>query len=153
MTEADFLTIERRVYVGATVEKVWHALTDPATVSLYHLVPLQSFDSSVGGELAFVKEGERHIEAEITEFAENEKLVHTLRFTEAAHPGADDHLDPVTTVAYELTPMGAMSLLHLSHSGFPFANTTYEFVSTGWDIILSGLKTLLETGEELPWPS
>ena len=152
MSEAS-LTIERRVYIGASVAKVWHALTDPQTVTLCHLVPLQRIDLKVGGELAFVKDGEKHIEAEITEVSKHERLAHTFRFTEVAHPDADDHLDPATTVGYELTPMGDMSLLHLTHSGFPSTNATYRFVSVGWDIICSGMKTLLETGEELPWPS
>ena len=152
MPEKDTLTIERRVYIGAPVEKVWRALTDPAMVSLYHLVPLRDIDLNIDGEMAFVQNGETHIEAKITDFSENARLVHTFHFTEAAHPGADDHLDPITTVTYELTPMNKMSLLHLVHSDFPSANTTYEFAFMGWDIIFSGMKTLLETGEELPWP-
>ena len=152
MSKKDTLTIERRVYIGAPVENVWRALTDPAMVSLYHLVPLQGIDLNIGGEMAFIQNGERHIEARITDLSENARLVHTFHFTEAAHPGVDDHLDPTTTVTYELTPMNKMSLLHLVHSGFPAANTTYKFASVGWDTIFSGMKTLLETGEELPWP-
>jgi hypothetical protein len=45
-----------------------------------------------------------------------------------------------------------MSSLILTHDDFIKETQTYKDISSGWPIILSSLKTLLETGEELPWP-
>ena len=40
-------------------------------------------------------------------------------------------------------------LLSLTHGGFASENATYNGTEDGWPIILSGLKTLVETGEKL----
>ena len=58
--------------------------------------------------------------------------------------------DPPTTVTWEITPMGReTSLLSMTYSGFPAENATFQGTRDGWVIILSGLKTLVETGEKL----
>ncbi|AJE82522.1 hypothetical protein SLNWT_2146 [Streptomyces albus] len=40
----------------------------------------------------------------------------------------------------------------MTHEGFGPGSTVPESVRTGWPRLLSGLKTLLETGEVLPAP-
>ena len=40
-------------------------------------------------------------------------------------------------------------LLSVVHGGFASETATYNSVKDGWVIILSGLKTLVETGEKL----
>ena len=40
-------------------------------------------------------------------------------------------------------------LLSVTHGGFPSENITYNATEGGWPMILSGLKTLVETGEKL----
>ena len=44
---------------------------------------------------------------------------------------------------------GSASLLVLTHDEFDGETTTYKSVAHGWPLILSGLKTLLETGNAL----
>jgi hypothetical protein len=43
--------------------------------------------------------------------------------------------------------------LTLVHDEFPKATATYEQCLSGWPVILSGLKTVLETGRPLVMPS
>ena len=45
--------------------------------------------------------------------------------------------------------MGATCKLTMIHDGFETETATYREVAGGWSYILSGLKTLLETGEPL----
>jgi hypothetical protein len=57
--------------------------------------------------------------------------------------------DPTTQIAWEIEPMGEVCCLTVVHRGFEHDNATYEQVKGGMPIILSGLKTLLETGAPL----
>jgi hypothetical protein len=58
-------------------------------------------------------------------------------------------LDPPSRITYEIEPMGATCKLTMTHDGFETETATYRRVAGGWSFILSGLKTLLETGEPL----
>ncbi len=46
-------------------------------------------------------------------------------------------------------PRGDATLLVLTHDEFDGETTTYKIVAHGWAPVLSGLKTLLETGKPL----
>jgi len=61
-------------------------------------------------------------------------------------------LPTVTAVTrtWEIEPMGEMCKLTLVHDGFPSETATYRDVGGGWPLVLSSLKSLLETGEPLP---
>ena len=48
--------------------------------------------------------------------------------------------------------MGGACLLRLTHDDFDGETSTYRSVGNGWTLILSGIKTLLETGEALSIP-
>jgi uncharacterized protein YndB with AHSA1/START domain len=53
-------------------------------------------------------------------------------------------------VTFEIEPAGPMVMLTVTHDDFEPDSEMLRGVSSGWPAILSGLKTLLETGEELP---
>jgi hypothetical protein len=38
------------------------------------------------------------------------------------------------------------------HDDFDGENATFKSTGSGWPVVISGLKTLLETGEPLPLP-
>jgi hypothetical protein len=46
-----------------------------------------------------------------------------------------------------------MCCIELKHEGLEPNTDTLDSVTSGWDISLSSLKTLIETGRPLPWPS
>ena len=144
------ISLERNVYMAVPAERVWRGITTPETVSRYFLTPLLSIDLRVGGVMRYESLGTMTIEAEVLELEEGKRLVHSFAFTPETHEEVE--ADPPTRVSYEIWPMGEMSLLELRHTGFPSQNRTFENVSAGWDKNLCGLKTVLETGEALPWP-
>jgi len=61
--------------------------------------------------------------------------------------------DGATRLAWEIEEAGpGMCKLTVVHDGFPSRNATYESVGGGMPYILSGLKTLLETGTPIHDP-
>ena len=58
--------------------------------------------------------------------------------------------DPPSRVTYEIESMGQASRLTVTHDGFDTENATYHQIGEGLPIVISGLKTLLETGQPLP---
>ena len=136
---------ERRIFIGVQASKLWQALTDPIIVEKYSLAPLQYIEKKRGGKIYYGSKSKRVIEGMILKYSKGRELVHTFSFSHRPE-------DPPSRVSYTVTPMGMMSLLHLRHDQFPSANGTFADVTEGWDIILSSLKTLVETGKPLPWP-
>jgi uncharacterized protein YndB with AHSA1/START domain len=56
-------------------------------------------------------------------------------------------------VTFEIEPVGQMVKLTVLHDDFDPDSTVVEMVREGWPLLLSALKTLLETGDPLPEPS
>jgi Activator of Hsp90 ATPase homolog 1-like protein len=83
----------------------------------------------------------------VVEVVPNEKLIHT--FKAVWSPDIAD--DPSSRYEFRIEPMGeALSRVTIEHSGIPVGTPTEEQVSGGSSLILSSLKTLLETGKPLP---
>lgn len=76
------------------------------------------------------------------------KLVTTFR---TLSPDAAD--DPPSRVTWLLEPLGDGTKLILIHDDFGDETTTFEMVGSGWAVVLSALKTLLETGQTLRIPA
>ncbi|HYZ15347.1 MAG TPA: SRPBCC domain-containing protein, partial [Candidatus Acidoferrum sp.] len=57
--------------------------------------------------------------------------------------------DPDSRVTWEITPLGATCKLTVVHEHASADTTTAQGTVRGWSMILSGLKTLLETGTPL----
>jgi hypothetical protein len=57
--------------------------------------------------------------------------------------------DRASRVAYELAPAGASTRLRVVHDDFDGATATYTGSVEGWPLMMSSLKTLLETGKPL----
>lgn len=133
------------LYIAAPAEEVWHAIVDREIVNKYHLIPLRTVELRKGGRIIYGAGEEEAISGEVLEIAPGKKLVHSFNFSHNPE-------DPPSAVTYESTPMGKMCKLVLTHNGFSEETATYRDICGGWPTILSGLKTLLETGKGLPWP-
>ena len=142
--------IHRKIYIAAPAAKVWQALISPETVSQYFLCPLAYIDLEVGGEMFYGVKGHRYIDAYILEMEPGEKLIHSFAMLLSFHE--DITYNPPTRVKYELFPLGDMCLLELTHDGFNGRHQSFYDLSDAWDTVLSALKTVVETGQRLPWP-
>ena len=65
---------------------------------------------------------------------------------------SDEHRgEQPSRVTFELQPMGSVVKLTLTHDDFASEKTTLETTRHGWPAIMSNLKSLLETGSQLPF--
>jgi uncharacterized protein YndB with AHSA1/START domain len=134
------------IYVRATPERIWQALTDPEIVRHYYFGSVIDSDFQPGSPIIYKQPdtGRIDIEGEVLEADPPRKLVHT--FSVRWDP---DLNDPPTRVTWEITPMGEACRLSVTHDGFTEENETFVSTRDGWPMILSGLKTYLETGSVL----
>jgi uncharacterized protein YndB with AHSA1/START domain/DNA-binding transcriptional ArsR family regulator len=135
------------VYIRTTPQKLWEALTRPEfTRQYFHGTDVKS-DLQVGSTIEYLKQTEEGgtrsaLSGEILEIAPGSRLVHTFSF-----PSMEEK---PTKVTYEIEPVGAETVkLTVTHEGFEGETETYKMVRGGWPPILSGLKSLLETGRPL----
>lgn len=134
------------IYIRATPERIWQAITDPDLVQRYYFNSVIESDFQPGSPLVYrqADTGRLDIEGEVVEADPPRKLVHTMAVR--WDPNVND--EP-TRVTWEITPMGEACLLSVTHDGFTSETETYHQTKGGWPMILSGLKTLVETGEQL----
>jgi uncharacterized protein YndB with AHSA1/START domain/DNA-binding transcriptional ArsR family regulator len=136
------------VYIAATPEQVWRALTESEFTTRYYYQNTIESDWKPGSPMVYRNpDGTEAITCEVIEADAPRRLVHTFHF-----PGTDESPSRCT---WTIEPRGAATLLTLTHDEFDGETATYRSVAHGWVPILSGLKTLLETGSalEISYPS
>jgi uncharacterized protein YndB with AHSA1/START domain len=136
------------VFIKTTPERVWDAITDPDQRSRYSFGVRTESDYTDGSAYRSSVPGVIDIaEGENVEVDPPRRLVQT--FTAL---WSDDVRNAGTSrVTWEIEPVGDdSSRLTVVHDQLePGANGE---LYGGWGMILSGLKTLLETGEDLTTP-
>jgi uncharacterized protein YndB with AHSA1/START domain len=134
--------------VRATPEAVWAALTDGSITPAYYLGFQAEFDLRAGTAYRYTAGGGSMITGTVTEVNAARRLVTT--FNGAWDPAVAAL--PESEVTFELIdpfmPMPGVTILSCTHRGLPDAEVTAH-LELGWVTILSGLKTLLETGAPL----
>jgi uncharacterized protein YndB with AHSA1/START domain/DNA-binding transcriptional ArsR family regulator len=134
------------IFIRTTPERLWQALTDGELTKQYYHGTAVRTDLEVGKPFNYVDDEEQTVLAgEVLEVDPPRRLVTTFN----ALWSPDTAADPPSRITYEIEPMGATCKLTMIHDGFESETATYRRVAGGWSFILSGLKTLLETGEPL----
>jgi uncharacterized protein YndB with AHSA1/START domain len=145
MTTMTALTTQvYQVFIKATPERIWAAITKPEFTSQYFHGA--TVDTTPDGRRSY-QDGELKNLAEVLEYDPPRRLVH----------GWISYYDPAlaaeepSRVTWEIEAEDSgYSLLTVTHDRLEGAPKTAESVSgAGWMMVLSGLKTLLETGEPL----
>jgi uncharacterized protein YndB with AHSA1/START domain len=144
------MTKPKHVYVNiikTTREKLWDALTNGALTPAYYYGGRFEGKLEAGSDYVYhAPSGEgAFVRGKILEVVAYKKLVMTFKAEWA--PGMEN--DPPSRVTWEIEPAGESCRLTLIHDNFEEENTTYHMTGGGWPGILSGLKTLLETGQPL----
>jgi uncharacterized protein YndB with AHSA1/START domain len=133
-----------QVFIKASPEQIWEAITKPEFTSKYfHGVTIETTPTL----RRTYHHGEVANEAEIIEFDPPRRLVHSWVSFYDPEMAAEEP----SRVTWEIEPQeGGYSLVTVVHDQLEGAPKTAESVSgQGWMMVLSGLKTLLETGEPL----
>jgi uncharacterized protein YndB with AHSA1/START domain len=148
------------IYIRATPEQLWQALTEPAFTRRYWGAALES-DWQVGSTWRWRQDGVTVADPEqvVLECEPDRRLSyrwHTFTSEWAEAVGFDEDFraraasEPRSKVAFDLEPTGETVKLTVVHDGFEPGSIVLETIGSGWPRILSSLKTLLETGEALP---
>lgn len=137
------------IYIGAPVGRVWQALTDGDLTKQY--VYGTRFEGKLrkGALYAYLGDGGvKVVDGEILDVEPEKRLVMSWQ----AHWDESTKGDRASRVSYELAATGPKTTkLRLVHDDFDSAETaTYKGSIEGWPLMLSSLKTLLESGKPLP---
>ena len=138
-----------RLFIKATPERVWDAITTPELIGQYFYGSQVEEKLRPGGRWRAWSpdHSQLWLDAEILEFDPPRRLQHSWRALYS--PELADEAESRVTWEIEQKE-GGYSLLTVIHDRLEGAPKTAESVSgEGWMLVLSGLKTLLETGAAL----
>jgi uncharacterized protein YndB with AHSA1/START domain len=135
-------------YIETTPEKLWEALTSSEFSKRYWFDTEVKSDWKVGSPFALVMNGTTTDVGEILQVDRPRRLSYTFHhvLSEAARK------ERPTKVTFNLEPHGKLVKLTLTHEDFEDGSVILDGISKGWPAILSGLKSLLETGAALAIP-
>jgi uncharacterized protein YndB with AHSA1/START domain len=130
------------VFIRATPEQVWDAITKAEfTQQYFYGARIEVRD---GRRFSII--GDTEWDEEVLEADPPRKLVHGWLSAYDPDLAAEDR----SRVTWEIEPQdGGVTKLTVVHDQLEGAPKTAESVAGGWMYVLSGLKTLLETGEPL----
>jgi uncharacterized protein YndB with AHSA1/START domain/biotin operon repressor len=134
------------IYIRTTPERLWEAITDPETRSKYQFGARVTSDWRAGSRMELGHPGGLLGEGEILEVEPPRRLVHTM----VALWGDDVKAEGTSRVTWQIEPVGDSCRLVLTHDQLREGANDQLF--GGWPMILSGLKTWLETGTVLTTP-
>jgi uncharacterized protein YndB with AHSA1/START domain/DNA-binding transcriptional ArsR family regulator len=136
------------IYIRTTPERLWEAITDPVIRTKYQFGASVESDWTEGSayRLGHPAAGRPLIEGENLVVEPPGRLVQTMR----AQWGPDAERAGTSRVTWEIEPVGDSCRLTVIHGQLP-PDAPSELYG-GWPMILSGLKTWLETGQTLTTP-
>jgi uncharacterized protein YndB with AHSA1/START domain/DNA-binding transcriptional ArsR family regulator len=134
------------IYIKTTPERLWHAITDTDMRRKYTFGAGVTSNWKKGSRYEGEGQGALIFEGENLEVDPPRKLVQSFR----ALWGEDVKSEGTSRVTWEITPVGDSCRLTVTHD--QLRDGANGQLYGGWPMILSGLKTLLETGELLTTP-
>lgn len=146
--ELEEKTMEKvfEIYIKTTPERLWRAITDPEQRARYNFGALVTSEWTAGSRYEGVGGGRPIFEGENLEVDPPRRLVQSYR----ALWGEDVKTEGTSRVTWEIEPTGDSCRLTVIHDQLREGANNQLY--GGWPMILSGLKTLLETGETLTTP-
>ena len=138
----DSTTLQHTINIETTPDRLWQSITDPDQTRRYWYGALNRSAWTPGARWTSESDsGELFLEGEILEIDPPRRLVQTLHVVHEPDASAESP----SLLTWEITPAGDSCLLRVTHK--QLGRNTLAYVEGGWEYILEGLKTLLETGE------
>ena len=137
-----------QVYIRTTPERLWQAITDPDMTEKYYYGSRLNAESWTPGQKFTINAwGQTVAEGDVLEADPPRRLVRTVHPTYSAEAA----LEAPSTHIWEIEPAGESCKLTVTVvSGIEEMTPFFENSFNGIVLIVSGLKTYLETGETLP---
>jgi uncharacterized protein YndB with AHSA1/START domain len=134
------------IYIKTTPERLWQAITDTEMRRKYNFGAVFKSDWTPGSRLEAFGGGKLIAEGENLEVDPPRRLVQSFR----ALWDEDVKREGTSRVTWEIKPIGDSCRLTVTHDQLREGANAQLY--GGWPMVLSGLKTLLETGETLTTP-
>jgi uncharacterized protein YndB with AHSA1/START domain len=136
------------IYIRTTPERLWEAITDPDIRSKYQFGNRISSDFTPGSRFEMTHKGAPGPlgEGENLEVDPPRKLVQSM----VALWGEDVKSEGTSRITWEIKPVADSCHLSVTHDELRQGANAQLY--GGWPMILSGLKTWLETGQLLTTP-
>jgi uncharacterized protein YndB with AHSA1/START domain/DNA-binding transcriptional ArsR family regulator len=134
------------IYIKTTPERLWQAITDTEMKRIYTFGAVVTSDWTQGSRYQGVGQGMPIFEGENLEVDPPRRLVQSFR----ALWDEDVKGEGTSRVTWEIAPVGDSCRLTVIHD--QLREDANNQLYGGWPMLLSGLKTLLETGETLTTP-
>jgi uncharacterized protein YndB with AHSA1/START domain len=135
------------IYIKTTPERLWEAIVDPEMRAKYSFGVSTESDWTEGSSYKGSVPGVVDIaEGENLEVDPPRRLVQSFTALWSDEVKAEG----ASRVTWEIEPVGSSCRLRVTHD--QLADDANSELWGGWPMILSGLKTLLETGELLDTP-
>ena len=150
--EEDAMEKVYEIYIKTTPERLWQAITDPALRAKYSFGVAVQSDWRKGSRYqarttdVTVAPGTDIADGENVEVEPQRRLVQTFRALWSDEVKAEGY----SRVTWEIEPVGDSCRLTVTHDHL--REGVNPELYGGWPMVLSGLKTLLETGELLTTP-
>ena len=146
--ELEERTMEKifEIYIKTTPERLWKAITDTEMRRKWNFGLVVTSDWKVGSTYVGVGGDRPIVDGEILEIDPPRRLVQSYR----ALWGDDVKSEGTSRVTWEIEPIEDSCLLKVTHD--QLRDGANDQLFGGWPMALSGIKTLLETGEMLTTP-
>ncbi len=136
-----------QLFIRATAQQVWQAITDPEFTRQYFHGTSFTSTMDVGAPMRYVHDGVAAADGVIEVCEPPNRLVYTWRTLHDAAAADEPH----SRVEWLVDSAGeGLTRLRVQHSDLGRSPRTWSIVGDGWVWILDGLKTLVETGTPLP---
>ena len=144
MTAPELATQVYSIFIRTTPEKLWEAITTPQFTQQYfygaRITVVPDHYESLGPDGSGLTGGD------VVEFDPPRKLVHSWR----SLWDPEQAEEPASRLTWEIEPQdGGYCQLTVTHDQLEASPKTAASVSRGWMLVISGLKTVLETGKPL----
>src|SRR5262245_65910386 len=130
-------------YIRTAPEKLWRALTTPEIIKRYRFGMSVESEWKVGSTWKMCADGKLMDSGEILAIVSQTRLVMSWLCEWNPEFKAEGN----SRCVYEIVPTGASAKLTLTHSIERPDSKFIGAVSEGWPMVLSNLKSLLETGD------
>ena len=134
-------------YIRTTPEQLWHALTDADFTRSYWMDCVLRSDWKVGSRMTMERDGEIKNECTIVESDPPRRLAYDW------HSVWDEAMrqEQPSRVTFVIESYGDVVQLTVTHERFADGSATLPSIAFGWPMVLASLKSMLETGQPLPF--
>jgi uncharacterized protein YndB with AHSA1/START domain len=135
------------VFIRAPQARVWDAITKPEFTHRYLYGSEPNTTWKPGSRLLWTEHASSNelVDGEVIAYDRPNRLV----FSWIVKYDPELTAEGPSRVTYELSEKDGLTKVTIIHDDFPSESKVYDNVAGGWPYILSGLKTLLETGSPM----